>query len=352
MRKINLAICSVVLAAITVAGSVPVDMVNAASPARLNKKKIVLVEGQKKKIKVKGSGKLKYRFVSKNSSVAKVGKKNGKIKAVAPGKTVIKAVRYGHPALKCKVVVKEKIVSVAPKNSYADKKGLKLVAPEKIEDYSVPFCQYCFISDKKAGLADILTEPNDEVSWDNKNTYGKYKITEISKSEVDSAGFVKYKVKYDYCLPMSFSIAKGVTVWDSVQYEMMTLMDAYTGTNIPMENMIEDGSFKNYVALDVKGKEVGISYEVKESAYFLGWEKYKKEGKKNVYTDAAYGTCEMIITVPSDYDGLMLGLKVDGKVKYKDVEDNNAKDIELVKFDELDNVSISDYVFVLIKDFV
>lgn len=89
-------ICPMVLSA----GSV-----QAASKVRLNKTKITLVVGQKKKLKVKGTKK-KVKWSSSKKSVVSVSKK-GVIKAKKKGKAVITA-RVGKKKLKCKVTVKKK----------------------------------------------------------------------------------------------------------------------------------------------------------------------------------------------------------------------------------------------------
>ncbi len=79
--------------------------VQAASKVRLNKTKITLVVGQKKKLKVKGTKK-KVKWSSSKKSVVSVSKK-GVIKAKKKGKAVITA-RVGKKKLKCKVTVKKK----------------------------------------------------------------------------------------------------------------------------------------------------------------------------------------------------------------------------------------------------
>ncbi len=78
--------------------------VQAASKVRLNKTKITLVVGQKKKLKVKGTKK-KVKWSSSKKSVVSVSKK-GVIKAKKKGKAVITA-RVGKKKLKCKVTVKK-----------------------------------------------------------------------------------------------------------------------------------------------------------------------------------------------------------------------------------------------------
>ena len=79
----------------------------AAKKPKISKKKITLVVGQKKKLKIKHKPKgVKVKWKSKNKKIAKVSKK-GKVKALRPGKTKIIA-KVGKKKYKCKVTVKAK----------------------------------------------------------------------------------------------------------------------------------------------------------------------------------------------------------------------------------------------------
>lgn len=81
----------------------------AAKKVKLNKKKITLFVGQKKKLKIKNKPKsVKVKWKSKKKKIAKVSKK-GVVTAKKAGKTTIIA-KVGKKKLKCKVVVK-KVVS-------------------------------------------------------------------------------------------------------------------------------------------------------------------------------------------------------------------------------------------------
>lgn len=78
--------------------------VNAKAAPKLNKTKITLTVGNKKKLKVKNTRK-KVKWSSKNKTVASVNKK-GVVKAKKKGKTTIIA-KVGKKKLRCKVVVKQ-----------------------------------------------------------------------------------------------------------------------------------------------------------------------------------------------------------------------------------------------------
>lgn len=77
----------------------------AAKKTKISKKKITLVVGQKKKLKIKNKPKgVKVKWKSKNKKIAKVSKK-GKVKALRVGKTKIIA-KVGKKKYKCTVIVK------------------------------------------------------------------------------------------------------------------------------------------------------------------------------------------------------------------------------------------------------
>lgn len=78
--------------------------VNAKAAPKLNKTKITLTVGNKKKLKVKNTRK-KVKWSSKNKAVASVNKK-GVVKAKKKGKTTIIA-KVGKKKLRCKVIVKK-----------------------------------------------------------------------------------------------------------------------------------------------------------------------------------------------------------------------------------------------------
>lgn len=79
-----------------------------AAKARINKRSVVLLKGQKEKLRIKGTKK-EVKWKSKNKSVAKVSKK-GVVTARRKGKTTIIA-RVGKKTYKCKVTVEQPYIS-------------------------------------------------------------------------------------------------------------------------------------------------------------------------------------------------------------------------------------------------
>lgn len=80
-----------------------------AAKARINKRSVVLLKGQKEKLKIKGT-KEEVEWKSKNKSVAKVSKK-GVVTARKKGKTTIIA-RVGKKTYKCKLTVEQPYIRV------------------------------------------------------------------------------------------------------------------------------------------------------------------------------------------------------------------------------------------------
>ncbi len=82
-------------------------VIHAKKRIRLNKKKIVLKVGKKKKLKLKGAKASKVKWKSKKKKIAKVNKK-GLVRAKKAGKTKIIA-RYKKKKYVCRVIVKKKV---------------------------------------------------------------------------------------------------------------------------------------------------------------------------------------------------------------------------------------------------
>jgi hypothetical protein len=93
---------------------------------KIDCKKITLIQGKKKRLKVSGISAKKVRWVSKNNSIATVSRK-GIVRAKKKGNTVIIA-KAGKKKLRCKVNVQAKITN---KKKKKHKKDLYDVADDK-----------------------------------------------------------------------------------------------------------------------------------------------------------------------------------------------------------------------------
>lgn len=101
-RTIKLVLSMLLVTALCLA-LLPYTEASAASKPKLNKTKLTLKQGDKKKLKVKKSGGKKIKWNSKKKRIATVSKK-GLVKAKKAGKTTITA-KVGKKTLRCKVTV-------------------------------------------------------------------------------------------------------------------------------------------------------------------------------------------------------------------------------------------------------
>ena len=116
-------------------GLVPAKTADAARKPKLNKTKVVLKVGQKKKLKVKYSKK-KVKWSSSKKKIATVSKK-GVVRAKKPGKTTITA-KIGKKKFKCKVTVKAKNSKITPKPTSTAKATKKPSVPSPSDDGKNP----------------------------------------------------------------------------------------------------------------------------------------------------------------------------------------------------------------------
>ena len=107
-RKKGIRSLAILLALILAIGFSPVTNVEAKAAPRLNYRKVTLVQGKKKRLKVRNlSRRRKVKWYSTKKSVATVNKK-GVVKAKKKGKTYIVA-KVGKKKYRCKVIVKKKV---------------------------------------------------------------------------------------------------------------------------------------------------------------------------------------------------------------------------------------------------
>ena len=137
----------------------------AKAAPRLNYKKVTLVQGKKKKLKVRNlSRRRKVKWYSTKKSVATVNKK-GVVKAKKKGKAYIVA-KVGKKKYRCKVIVKKKI-------SKKKKKSNKKVKINKSTKRQLPSYKLAFIPEKNyaAGTSlDFFTTVIDHWAKDFSNT--------------------------------------------------------------------------------------------------------------------------------------------------------------------------------------
>lgn len=115
-RKKGIRSLAILLVLVLTLGFSPVTNVEAKAAPRLNYKKVTLVQGKKKRLKVRNlSRRRKVKWYSTKKSVATVNKK-GVVKAKKKGKTYIVA-KVGKKKYRCKVIVKRKVTKKKKKSN-------------------------------------------------------------------------------------------------------------------------------------------------------------------------------------------------------------------------------------------
>ena len=164
-RKKGIRSLAILLVLILTLGFSPVTNVEAKAAPRLNYKKVTLVQGKKKRLKVRNlSRRRKVKWYSTKKSVATVNRK-GVVKAKKKGKTYIVA-KVGKKKYRCKVIVKKKI-------SKKKKKSNKKVKINKSTKRQLPSYKLAFMPEKNyaAGTSlDFFTTVIDHWAKDFSNT--------------------------------------------------------------------------------------------------------------------------------------------------------------------------------------
>ena len=164
-RKKGIRSLAILLVLVLTLGFSPVTNVEAKSAPRLNYKKVTLVQGKKKRLKVRNlSRRRKVKWYSTKKSVATVNKK-GVVKAKKKGKAYIVA-KVGKKKYRCKVIVKKKV-------SKKKKKSNKKVKINKSTKRQLPSYKLAFMPEKNyaAGTSlDFFTTIIDHWAKDFSNT--------------------------------------------------------------------------------------------------------------------------------------------------------------------------------------
>lgn len=164
-RKKGIRSLAILLVLILTLGFSPVTNVEAKAAPRLNYKKVTLVQGKKKRLKVRNlSRRRKVKWYSTKKSVATVNRK-GVVKAKRKGKAYIVA-KVGKKKYRCKVIVKKRV-------SKKKKKSNKKVKINKSTKRQLPSYKLAFMPEKNyaAGTSlDFFTTIIDHWAKDFSNT--------------------------------------------------------------------------------------------------------------------------------------------------------------------------------------
>lgn len=144
-RKKGIRSLALLLALILAIGFSPVTNVEAKAAPRLNYKKVTLVQGKKKRLKVRNLSRRRRRKVkwySTRKSVATVNRK-GVVKAKRKGKAYIVA-KVGRKKYRCRVIVKKKVRRKKKSNKKVKiSKSIKRQLPYDAKDFAfLPYENY------------------------------------------------------------------------------------------------------------------------------------------------------------------------------------------------------------------
>lgn len=197
-RKKGIRSLAILLALILAIGFSPVTNVEAKAAPRLNYKKVTLVQGKKKRLKVRNLSRRRRRKVkwySTRKSVAMVNRK-GVVKAKRKGKAYIVA-KVGRKKYRCRVIVKKKV--------RRKKKSNKKVKINKSTKRQLPYDakDFAFLPDKNyaAGTSlDFFTTLIDAYGKDFSNTsdsirtkYWRWCSSNKSVVSFNSRGIASFK---------------------------------------------------------------------------------------------------------------------------------------------------------------
>lgn len=164
-RKKGIRSLAILLVLVLTLGFSPVTNVEAKAAPKLNYKKVTLVQGKKKRLKVRNlSRRRKVKWYSTKKLVATVNKK-GVVKAKKKGKAYIVA-KVGKKKYRCKVIVKKRV-------SKKKKKSNKKVKINKSTKRQLPSYKLAFMPEKNyaAGTSlDFFTTIIDHWAKDFSNT--------------------------------------------------------------------------------------------------------------------------------------------------------------------------------------
>lgn len=196
-RKKGIRSLAILLVLVLTLGFSPVTNVEAKAAPRLNYKKVTLVQGKKKRLKVRNLRRgRKVKWYSTKKSVATVNRK-GIVKAKRKGKAYIVA-KVGKKKYRCKVIVKKR-VSKKKKKTKKSKKPVgntkKQLPADSIDKWSV-LDQPTLAVDSKTNLFNYLTcfgKKINVVSNSVKVKYYKWSSSNTSKLTINKYGIATSK---------------------------------------------------------------------------------------------------------------------------------------------------------------
>lgn len=117
------------------------------------------------------------------------------------------------------------------------------------------------------------------------------------------------------------------------------IMDYYTGTVLPARGLLNEDKFELETDVEWEGKTYSLSYSKNQGEVQWSEASWKND---DTITLELFIPQTYTITVPHDYDGLVLGINSKGATSYE-TDNKTVSDAHI--FGEQDDESISDYMF-------
>lgn len=232
-------------------------------------------------------------------------------------------------------------------NTFAEKINMQFSEPT---DISLP----CFITALDSSNREITDTHKLASLYQVEDTPALYHIESIEKSEPDADGNVTYTIRY--ICETTAVITRHINRIDFGSdrfYSIYSLLDYYTGTFLLPEI---NGSDEMDIAWENTSYHISVSCTKDDS--FGEWsstsepDKYYDEIMDAYYTEVYHfsstGThsFEYQVTVPADYDGLILCIDKDGKTK----EDSETWEGNREFGTIADIEDASEYIFIRVSD--
>ena len=322
-RKKGIRSLAILLAIILTLGFSPVTNVEAKAAPRLNYRKVTLVQGKKKKLKVRNlRRRRKVKWYSTKKSVATVNRK-GVVKAKKKGKATIVA-KVGKKKYRCKIIVKKKVSKKKKKTKKSNKKAkinksIKKQLPA--DSWYVSFGFPDSINVK--GSADLFyhlmvaSSNLSNTSYSARSKYYKWYSSNTNVLKINSYGVATGKSKGTSKVYCKYMTKSGK--WKKTRVETIKVIDVGNisfsySLNFDKERHLQEfphfTGFKdnkhnyNYITLTVKNDSdstIELSKQAKVSAVAMIWFGFVTSDRKPVQIPA-HTTRTINYYIDSEFD--------------------------------------------------
>lgn len=325
-RKKGIRSLAILLVLVLTLGFSPVTNVEAKAAPRLNYRKVTLVQGKKKRLKVRNlSRRRKVKWYSTKKPVATVNKK-GIVKAKKKGKATIVA-KIGKKKYRCKIIVKKK-VSKKKKKTKKTKKSNKKVKINKSTKKQLPagswyvnfgFNKSINVNNSVDLFYHLMVGPDDlsNTSYFVRSKYYKWYSSNTNVLKINRYGIATSKSKGTSKVYCKYMTKSGE--WKKTRIETIKVIDvgditfSYT-LNFDRERHLQEvptfTGFKNnkhyynYITVTVKNNSdsvIELNKQIKTSAVAMIWFGFVNSDRKPVQIPA-HTTKTIDYYIDSEFD--------------------------------------------------